>query len=217
MALSQTALDLSNWHAGKTEYLDALLQRNMEWILGKVRQRLGPGLRRMVESSDIVQEAAIQFLKYAPRFTISEERHFRGLLARIVENVLRDQNDWFTAKRRAVAKQKPLPPDTILDLDHGGRSDKTPSQLVQRREDEAWIRLGMEFLDPEDREVLVLRQWDSLSFAEIGRRHGLTENAAWMRHNRAVGRLARAVGRLRRGKLYSVLDSTTSGMDDTPA
>ena len=56
-----------------------------------------------VESSDIVQDAALQFLKYGPRFILSDEEKFRALLVRIVENVLRDKHDWFSARRRAIA------------------------------------------------------------------------------------------------------------------
>jgi hypothetical protein len=63
----------------------------------------------MLESGDVVQEAAVQFLNYGLRFIISDDKRFRGLLARIVENVLRDKHDWFTAQRREIARQRPLP------------------------------------------------------------------------------------------------------------
>jgi len=159
----------------------------------------------MVESSDIVQDAALQCLQDAPRFVISEERQFRGLLAKIVENVLRDKNDWYAAKRREIARQKPLPSDTVLNLDQSIGTVTTPSQAAQQNEEEAWIRLGMEFLDPDAREVLTLRQWDGLSFAEIGISLGISEAAAWMCHSRAVGKLARTVGWLRRGDFTPLL------------
>jgi RNA polymerase sigma-70 factor (ECF subfamily) len=125
---------------------------------------------------------------------------------RIAENVLRNKNDWFSARRREMARLRPLPADTILHLDPPKESKiKTPSQMAQANEEEAWIRLGMELIDPEDRGILVLRQWDNLSFPEIGERLGISEDAAWMRHSRALRRLGKTVGSLRRAELDSVV------------
>lgn len=196
--LTETSFNLKQWHQGKEESLNTLLKRNITWIQARVRQRLSTKLRLKVESIDIVQDAAIQFLRYGPRFLISDKEAFRVFISRIVENVVRDKNDWFTARRRNMAMEKPLPSDTVLHLDPVREADRTPSQSAQEHEQEAWIRLGMELLDPEDREILVLRQWDRLPFVEIGRRLNVTKEGAWMRHKRAVIRLSEKIGRLRR-------------------
>lgn len=213
MDLGKTATSqyLQQWQRGDQKGLDGLLERHLPWIQAHVRKRLGPLLRRKGDTSDYVQDAIIQFLKYGPRILISEDGHFRALLLRIVENSLRDKHDWFTARRRAVARERPLPTDTVLSLDPPQGSDKTPSQVAQEQEDEAWIRLGMELLDPEDREPLILRQWESLSFKEIGERLGISTDAAWMRHNRAVQRLAKKVGDLRRRGISSVVEDGAEG------
>jgi RNA polymerase sigma factor (sigma-70 family) len=141
----------------------------------------------------------VQFLQYGPRIQINDEDHFRALLVRIVENGLRDKNDWFKARRRAISQECPLPSDTILCLDNPRQRVKTPSAAAQDSEREAWVRLGMELLEPEEREVLVFRQWENLSFAKIGERLGITADAARMRNNRAISRLGEIVGELRRG------------------
>ena len=94
----------------------------------------------------------------------------------------------------------------MLDLDAPGRVSGTPSKEAQRLEEEAYLRLGMELLDPEDRRILVLRQWDGLSFGEIGQQMGLSAEAAWMRHSRAIQRLSKKVGRLRRGDLSFLVE-----------
>lgn len=206
---SETALHLTQWHRGRREALEALLKRNLPWIHERVHQRLGPKLHKMVDTVDIVQDSMLQVLRYAPRFTISDEAQFRGLIAKIVENVLRDKNDWYTAKRRDICKQKPLPSDTVLDLQPRVRSDKTPSQSAQRHEEEAWIRLGLELLSPIDREILILRQWDSLSFDEICKRLDVTKPTAYKRYRRALSRLAKVVGKLRRGHVETLLEEET--------
>lgn len=197
---SGTTDHLREWHRGKRADLDKLLNRHLDWIHERVRKRLGTQLRQRLESCDIVQDAAYQFLQYGPRFVLSDEKRFRALLARIVENILRDKHDWFTAQRRAIALEQPLPDDTVLNLDPSRTKVRTPSMSAQRHEEEAWLRLGMELLDPEDKEILVFRQWDHQSFEEIGHRMNITADAAWMRHRRAVDRLAKKVGDLRRGR-----------------
>lgn len=208
---SKTSLFLKQWHGGDQEGLDALLQRHLPWLHSKVHHRMGPVLRKKAETSDYVQDVVIQFLRDSPRFVLSNEGAFRALLLRIVENTLRDKHDWFTARRRAVARERPLPSDTILFLDAPQHPVKTPSKSVEQHEQEAWIRLGMEFLDSEDREVLVLRQWDNLSFEEIGERFGLKSNAAWKKHDRALCRLGEIVSTLRGGKATRIIEEELIG------
>jgi len=198
MTSTETSVSLQKWHQGDRDGLTALLDRHLSWIHARVRRRLGSRLRRMVESTDIVQDAAVEFLRYGPRFLLSDDGQFRRLLARIIENVLRDKHDWYTARRRDMARARPIPPTTVLALDPGLGEVDTPSKALQEGEEEAWIRLGMELLDPDDREVIILRQWDELSFVDIGRRLKISRRAAWMRHSRAVQRLSTKIGGLRR-------------------
>jgi RNA polymerase sigma factor (sigma-70 family) len=66
----------------------------------------------------------------------------------------------------------------------------------------------MELLDPDDREILVRRKWENLSFSEIGERLGISSEAARKRHDRAVGRLGEMIWALRFGKLEEVLEDS---------
>jgi RNA polymerase sigma factor (sigma-70 family) len=162
-------------------------------------------LRSRGDTVDYVQDAMIQFLQFGPRFTVTRDEDFRALLARIVENSLRNKYDWFKARRRDIARERPLPSDTVLSLDRAEGTVRTPSTSAEKNEREAWIRLGMELLDPDQREVLVLRQWERLPFAEMGERLGTTADAARMRHNHAVRKLGEKVQLLRDGRLPDAL------------
>lgn len=201
----ETSLFLTQWHGGDREALNRLLEQHLPWIKDRVRQRMGPVLRNKGDTTDYVQDAMVQFLQYGPRFVISDGDHFRALLLRIVENAVRDKIDWFTARRRDIARERPLPTETVLHLDARRETEKTPSQYADENEQEAWVRLGMEFLDNEDKKILVLHQWDQLSFVKIGERFGISSNAARKRHNRAVKRLSDAVWALRSGKVERIL------------
>lgn len=199
--LTETSLNLKRYHEGEQDGLDTLLERHLPWLREKVRERLSPLLRRRGDSEDFAQDAVVQFLQHAPRFTISDEKHFRGLLFTIVKNLICNKYDWFTAQRRKLSLERPLNSDSVLCLDPPRDKVKTPSVSAQRREGEAWVRFGLELLDPDDREVILLRRWEDLSFAEIGKQLDVKEDAARMRHNRAVSRLSEIVWDLRQGNL----------------
>ena len=204
--LTKTSLFLQQWHEGNQDGLNALLERHLPWIKGQVRKRLTPPLRNKAETVDYIQDVVVQFLHYAPKFTVSKDAQFRALLLRVVENTLMNKYEWYTARRRQMARERPLPSDTVLSLDPPERSFRTPSQSVARHEEEAWIRLAMEFLETDDREIIVLREWDKLPYAEIGARLDITANTARMRHDRAVIRLSEKVWDLRSGKLDRFLE-----------
>ena len=92
------------------------------------------------ETCDYVQDAIVQFLQYGPRFTISNDARFRGLLAKIVENVLCNKYHWFIARRREIARERPLPSDTVLNLDPPRHAVDSPSMAADKHEQEAWVR-----------------------------------------------------------------------------
>ncbi len=206
---TETSRLLKKWHNGERAGLEGLLERHLPWIRNHVRGRLGPFLRKKAETMDYVQDAMVQFLKFGPNILVADDDHFRALLVRIVENSIRNRYDWFKARRRAVSREKPLPRDTVLSIDSPVGKVERPSQEAVNNENEAWVRLGLELIDAEDSEVLILRQWQDLSFAAIGERLDISADAARMRHNRAVTRLTREVGKLRRGQIGGSDDDCT--------
>jgi len=202
---TETSIHLSRWHEGDRESLNILLEKHLPWIREQVHYKLGDKLRKRMETGDVVQEAVLQFLKFAPKIQTRSETCLRSLLLKIAEHVLYDKSDWFSAKRRNIAMEQPLPSDTVLFLDFKADTKGTPSRLAMENEREAWIRLGVELLNFEDRRVVVLRDWDYLSFPEIAKQLGITSDAARMRYKRAVERLAETVGDLRRGEWKQVV------------
>lgn len=196
-----TIVLLRRWHAGERAALDRLLEIHLPWIRERVEVRLGPLLRARGASEDYVQDAMLEVLRYSPRFLIEDRAQFRALMARIVENMLGDQNDWFRRKRRDLHRERPLPDDSVLMLDRPRDSVTRPSEHAIRGEQQAWTRLALELLEPDDRKLILLRQWEERPFAEIGREMGITEDAARMRFQRALGRIARKVEELARGRL----------------
>ena len=196
-----TPLLLERWHGGDDQALAELVELHLPWLREHVQRRLGPFLRRHGEAEDYLQDAVLDFLRDAPRFQVRDGAQLRGLLARVVENTLRDKNDWFRAKRRDLARSATVPSDSVLALDPALQRSTTPSRDATRNEIRDWVRLGLELLEAEERKVILAREYEDRSFVEIGAELGMTANAARMRWVRAVARLAEVMQQLKSGAL----------------
>jgi len=192
---------LQRWHTGDTAALSALVHEHLPWLRVHVERRLGNFLRSRAETDDYLQEVVLDFLRDGPRFQVQSTAQLRALLARIVENTLRDRNDWFRAKRRFLGGDAALPTETVLQLDPALQRSTTPSRDAVRSEVRDWVRLGLELLEPEDRKILLEREYEDRSFVEIAADLGMTPNSVRMRWVRAVGRLAELLQELRAGRI----------------
>ena len=188
---------LQRWHAGDRAAIDALIARDLPWIAGFVKSRLGPLLRGRGETQDYVQDAMLRVLEYVPRFVTGNRSGFRSLLARMIENHLRDAHDHHAAQRRTPLRERPVPEDSVLDLDQPQRSVTQPVSKAERSEQAAWVRLAIELLEQEDRQVLLMREWQGMEFGAMGQVLGISEDAARMRFHMALPRLAAQLERIR--------------------
>ena len=198
----RTLLLLQRWHQGDAQALETLLRRDLPWLLAEVRRRMGSELQQRSDVDDIVQQAMIAMLQSGPRFLVSDRDHYRALMLRIVENTIKKQIRLGRQQKRDGAREEPLPSGSVLALD---ASVTRPSAAADRNERRAWVQLALELLPEQDREVVLLRQWEGLPFAEVGQQLGIAEDAARMRFERALARLARTVQQLRAGQLQSAL------------
>ncbi|MFO1077458.1 MAG: sigma-70 family RNA polymerase sigma factor [Planctomycetota bacterium] len=198
-------------HRGDPVALQRLVADHLPWIEQHVRRRLSQQLRRDGETCDFVQEALIEVLRDGPRFVVENVQGFRALLARIVENNLRDRGRHLHRERRDVRRERALPSDSVLVLDAPARSVTEPPVHAERKERSAWLQLALELLGPEDREAIRMRIWDGLTFAAIGAALGIGEEAVRKRYDRALPRLARKLELLRSGEWRSTLPVDDGG------
>lgn len=192
---------LAQWHAGDEAALGKLLTLHLPWLAAQIESRVGAFLRSHADTTDYLHDVVLAFLRDAPKFQVRDGTHLRSLLVRIAEHSLRDRNDWYRAKRRDLARNVPMPSDSVLDLHSGCQVSSTPSRHAARDETRDWIRLALELLDGADRKILIERDYEKRSFEEIGAALNLTAGAARMRWSRAIQRLTEAVQTLRTGRL----------------
>ncbi|MBL8755049.1 MAG: hypothetical protein JNK15_17225, partial [Planctomycetes bacterium] len=135
---------LLRWHRGDQAAMAQLVQEEGDFVARQVRARLGSLLRREHDTGDIVQSMLLQALRSAPRFLVSDRRHLRGLLARLVENTLLVQAERQQRAKRDVRREQPLAAgqhDTVLDLDPVA-SATDPAHAAHRAELRDWVRLA---------------------------------------------------------------------------
>ncbi|HLU40258.1 MAG TPA: sigma-70 family RNA polymerase sigma factor, partial [Planctomycetota bacterium] len=189
---ADTARLVGHWQDGDTVAFRALVTRSVPWIERLVRARLGKVLRSKAETQDYVQGVLVEVLEHCPAAVVESPRHFRNLVARMVDHTLKDQLAWYRAARRAVDREQPESHAALP-----AASAPTPSRSAAERERQRWLRLALNFLSPDDRNVVLLRTWDDLSFEAIGERLGIEAEAARQRFRRALPRLLDLVVRLR--------------------
>lgn len=175
---------------GPAATLESLLAADAEWLRRRVSTRLGGVVRRLGDTDDFVQEALLRLLRVGPWFKSVDRGRFRAMVARVVENLLKDAFRAATAEKRSLDREVASLGEATLDLDRVPADGESPSGAASRAEREAWVRLAMEFLDPEDRAVIWTRQIEGRAWADVGRALGVAEDAARMRFRRALGRLA---------------------------
>ncbi|MCA8944322.1 MAG: sigma-70 family RNA polymerase sigma factor [Planctomycetes bacterium] len=202
---SQTQVLLHRWHDGDKDALGEIITRNLDWIRGYVHRRLGDQLRAKDDTQDIVQEALIEFMKFGPKFVIADEIHFRGLVAKIVRNVLADRHAWFTRRRRDMHRERVMPDQSTIHLDPGMNSVTQPPESAAKNEEREYIRLGLELLRPEEREVVIRRHFDGEEFATIAAAMQTTPEAARKRFGRALPRLFALIKQLKNGQLADAI------------
>jgi RNA polymerase sigma-70 factor (ECF subfamily) len=179
---------------GRTEARDALFQRYSDRVLGIVRARIGPRLRRNVESGDIAQEALIEALQSLDRFETRGESSLIRWLATIVQNRISARAKYYSAERRSSAREIAL---DGLGNEHESSIDpparvETPSLEVRTKEEHVLVAECLHSLPENYRELILLRDYAGSSWEEVAEQIGAASpDAARMMHTRARTQLGK--------------------------
>ena len=158
--------------AGSPEALNRLYERCAGRLLALIRLRLGKDLRSRLESRDILQATLLKSLEHLNDLNGNETRSLMAWLARIAEHEIRDCADFHHRQRRDAARESAL--DDAAPLPALTRSALS---RVILNEQAAQLETALESLSETHREVIVLRKFEELSFAEIATRLGKSEDA----------------------------------------
>ena len=162
--------------AGEGNALNLLFDRYIPRILRIVRMRIGAGLRGRMESMDVVQEVMIRAIRSFDQFEAKDEAAFLHWISKLVQNEIRDLADYHNAEKRNANKEV-----TTRDKSTATRSVLSqlpadsvhrPSFQVRLKEDVLQLEAALDQLAEKQREVIIMRQYEGMSFKDIGSKLG---------------------------------------------
>ena len=181
--------------AGNEIALRRLLDRHRERLRRMIAVRLDRRLAARLDPSDVVQEALADAGRKLPAYARERPLPFYPWLRRLaVERLALAHRRHIKVTGRTVCLEcagSPDPSDgsNIFLIDRMVASGTSPTGNYRREELRQRVRRALETLGESDREVLVLRYLEDLPFAEVAVVLGITENAAKVRHFRALERM----------------------------
>jgi RNA polymerase sigma-70 factor (ECF subfamily) len=198
-----TQVLVSQAKAGSSQAVEELCRRYQHRILAAVRLRLGRGLRRKVESWDIVQDAMIDAFRRIEAFDFRTEGAFLKYVNKIVENRIRDAAQRWGAQRRDIDRELPLGGgDQSADSPVARIADPglvTPSKMASLNEDLTQLERALDQLGDdgnEQRELIIAVKLEGRTYSELAAELGISEDAVRMRVNRAMESLTSLFRRL---------------------
>jgi len=181
MAAETTRELLNRAKAGSPDALNRLYERGAGRVLAFIRLRLGRDLRSRLESRDILQATLLKSFERLHELKADETRSLIAWLARIAEHEIRDCADFHHRQRRDRERETALDDDAPLPA-----LTRSALSRVILDEQAAQLEDAIESLPPSYRDVILLRKFEELSFAEIGERLGKSEDACRMLLARAM-------------------------------
>lgn len=197
MESAETIRQLQRAVEGDQEILNDLLGRYRGRLRRMVRLRMDGRLRGRIDSSDVIQDAYLDATRRLGEYLENPKAPFFLWLRFLVGQKLIDlYRHHFEVKARDVRREE-------LRLFHGALPQATsevlaaqllghyttPTQAVVRAEMKLRLEEALNSMDPVDREILALRQFEHLSNSEAAQELGIEESAASKRFIRALRRL----------------------------
>jgi RNA polymerase sigma-70 factor, ECF subfamily len=180
--------------AGDKHALTELFELYRERILRIARIRIGPQLAIKLDPEDIVQETLCVAWDKLDSFEARDAPRLIDWFARIAQNCIHDHVKHWRSAKRANHKEISIRtqgmdgrPSTLLPISGGSG---TPSQLVSAREMQDIYDASLAELPEHYREVILLKQYEDMSWTEIAEEIGSPNaKAAIQLHIRAVAAL----------------------------
>lgn len=179
---------------GESSAAVTLLAHHQTRLRRMVSLRISPLLAARVDPSDIVQDALAEAHRRLPNYATKRAIPFYPWLRRIAwEQLLKIHRRHIEAKQRTVLREEglPLSEDSEMLLVEQVAAASTPSARLLRQEMCQRVRRAIAQLPDTDREVVILKHLEELSFQEAAAVLDVSTQAVYSRYYRAIQRLHR--------------------------
>ena len=178
--------------AGSDRALDTLYERCGPRLLSFIRLKMGRSLRARLESRDILQATFLKSFQHLDDFEGEDGRSLLGWLMRIAEHEIHDRADFHHRQQRDAKREEDVGGHSGLLL---ARSRSALSRLIIDERAER-VEAALESLSEAHRQVILLRSFEELSFPQIAKVLGKSEDACRMQFARAMTALTLALSNL---------------------
>lgn len=182
---------------GEAAAFEELFARHRERLRQGIGLRLDRRVAARLDVSDVLQETYLEAARRLPAYLARPDLPFYAWLCWLArEKVLECHRAHLGAGKRAVGRElPPLPADSSALLVGGLLGPgPTPSQAAAAAELAERLRLALEALDDDERELILWRHFEQLRNQEVARLLGVTPAAANKRYVRALQRLRGLLG-----------------------
>jgi len=182
---------LTRVRSGEQAAFEGLFARHRPWLRQLVEWRLDDRLNARLDPSDVVQETQIEAYRRLDDYLEREPMPFRLWLRKTLdERLTMLERRHLGASRRAVDREAwPVDGKSAWLVDRLAGADPSPSQVFVQDELAQRVREAIAALADLDREILLLRTFEALSYSEIGFLLKIDAATARKRHGRALLRL----------------------------
>lgn len=186
-----TRILLGRIRAGERAAFEELFARHRPLLRKLVEFRLDARLRARVDPSDVVQETQLEAFRQLPSYLERKPMPFRLWLRKTAQERLRmTERQHLEAARRSVGREMPLPDTSAAVVAQQlAAAILSPSQHAAQGELAGRVADAIGLLSDTDREVLVMRTFEGLSYDEVACVLDIDSAAARKRHGRALLRL----------------------------
>jgi RNA polymerase sigma-70 factor (ECF subfamily) len=195
-ACDSIPIELELWieaaRRGDKHALGQALSFCRDYLLLVANDGLKPELRAKGNASDLVQETFLRAQRGIEGFRGHTASEWRGWLRSIlVHNLAEERRRFAATAKRQLQCEVAIPEGVRLEC---AATTESPSTDLARREREADLIAALERLRPHHRDVVVWHHREQLTFEEIGRRLGISEEAARKVWTRALRSLRKELG-----------------------
>lgn len=185
---SRTIRLLSNARDGSRNGLGDLLESYRPLLAQMACDQLSPRLRCRMSESDLVQETMLTASRTFGRFRGTTECEFRAWLVRVFQSRLTDG-----MRQHLIAECRRSDRERFDGIDQVFDDADSASTVAVAEEDSRMLLQAIMDLDPQDRQIVLLRYVQQLAFQEIADQMSMPLARVWRRWNSALEQLRRRV------------------------
>jgi RNA polymerase sigma-70 factor (ECF subfamily) len=176
---------------GDRKAFDQLFEQHRAWLRRMISLRLDERLKPRLDPSDIVQETQMVAFRRFQDFINHRPMSFRLWLRKMAQQRVYDaQRDHIGRHRRSLLREEGPPSRSSRLIARSLLSEQpTPAEKIVRRELQRRVADAVAALADRDREIVVMRHVEGLTFEEIAQVLDLQAPNVRQRYGRALFRL----------------------------